>query len=566
MPFRFVGTVDGQSVTFLLPEGKSLLGSSDGCELQVEHATVSRRHAEIVVEGRRVVVRDNGSRNGTWVDGKRVVSSELDHGARVAFGKVRLTLEEVSQQDVALGMRFNDDYSDVCDVGTALASTAELRSVDSLVLETLPGLLQRLEQGADELDLARAAAGAFFARLPAQSVKVVADEGAEALLYEAHRDAQPDAELVQLVAHGRELRLIVELPHPKLAEVLQPLALAVASAMRLAAPSSLPAEPAEPRRPPPLPEPPTVSPIMRRIYTEAAHVAKGDVGVLVCGESGTGKDVLASYVHAASEHASGPFVALNCAAVPENLLEAELFGIERGVATGVERRAGKFELAHQGTLFLDEIADMPADMQAKILRVLQEGEVFRLGASKPLPARCRIIAATNRDIDALRSDGRFREDLYYRIATWVVELPPLRHRRQDIPNLAAHFLWTAARQRGIRVKGITQAALQILTAYHWPGNIRQLQNEMLRVALFLGNGEALDSGRLSPEMVNSGSVSPDGPLEERLHNFERNQIENALQRAGGIASAAADELGIGRSTLYRRMRALAINPDDSRRD
>jgi len=280
--------------------------------------------------------------------------------------------------------------------------------------------------------------------------------------------------------------------------------------------------------------------------------------VLILGESGTGKEVLARYLHAASGVHDGPFLCLNCAALPRDLLESELFGVEKGVATGVDARPGKFELADDGTLFLDEIGDMALETQSRILRVLQSGEVYRLGGREARRIQIRIIAATNRDIAGMVADGAFRSDLYHRIAGWVVKLPPLRERVEDIPNLAAFFLTREAQRAGITVRGISRQALDALMAHGWPGNIRELETEMARAVLFLENGELLDSVRLAATVLESSAGgSADGSLAKILEHAERTAFQRALSTAGGIA-AAAKRLGISRATLYRRMKALGI--------
>ncbi|MEO1086630.1 MAG: sigma 54-interacting transcriptional regulator, partial [Acidobacteriota bacterium] len=314
----------------------------------------------------------------------------------------------------------------------------------------------------------------------------------------------------------------------------------------------------------PLPEPATREAAMQRLYDGAAKVARGDISVLILGETGTGKEVLARWIHGSSPRADGPFMALNCAALPAELLEAELFGVERGVATGVEARAGKFEAADGGTLFLDEIGDMAPETQAKILRVLQEKEVFRLGGHTPRPARARIIAATNRPIHKMIQEGTFRSDLYHRIATWEVELPPLRRRRQDIPNLAAYFLSQEADRYGIRVRGISRAALRALRRYRWPGNIRQLRNEISRAALFLENNELLDTGRLSATIRGQQPTQIGGSLTDILEAVERDEIASTLDACGGDTSLAAERLQISRPTLYRRIKNLEIELPGSR--
>jgi len=307
-----------------------------------------------------------------------------------------------------------------------------------------------------------------------------------------------------------------------------------------------------------LPDPPSVEPRVQEIYAQARRVARGDVSVLILGESGTGKEVLARFIHAASPRCGGAFLGLNCAALGRDLLEAELFGIEKGVATGVDARPGKFEQAHGGTLFLDEIGDMGPETQAKILRVLQSGEVFRLGSREPRIVSVRVLAATNRSVDRMMAAGEFRRDLFHRIAGWVVEMPPLRGRRGDIPNLAAYFLGREAARLGVRIAGISRAAVEALVAHAWPGNVRELENEMARAALFLEDGELLDLSRLAPHIARSRPRHGRTSLAEVLAVAERGEIMRVLSATGGDMDAAAGELGVSRATLYRRVKDLAI--------
>ncbi len=312
-----------------------------------------------------------------------------------------------------------------------------------------------------------------------------------------------------------------------------------------------------PAGPPPLPTPPSVDPYVQEVYQQAARVARGEISVLIQGESGTGKELLARYMHAASGRPQEKFVALNCAALPRDLLELELFGIERAVATGVDARPGKFELADRGTLFLDEIGDMGLETQAKILRVLQEGEVYRLGSDRPRQAKVRVLAATNRDVEMMVRSDRFRSDLYHRIAAWVVELPPLRRRIGDVPNLAAHFLALEAELRGVKIAGISRAAVEELLAHEWPGNVRELRSVMARAALFLEDGDLVESRHLW-RTLRREMERPARTLKERLAELERNQIQLALQSCLGDAEKAAARLGVSRATIYRRMKALGI--------
>ena len=425
----------------------------------------------------------------------------------------------------------------------------------------MPKLLALLEEGGDRTQLAQAGGAALFESLPVLAVAITSGEPA-GVLFSAHRDID-GVSGAPIEVGDAALRVRVTFADSAAVPAFRPLVDVLAALVRLAdrepglaAPARTGTSSAKP------PDPPSVAPDVLRLYAEAARVARGDVGVLVTGESGTGKEVLARFLHAASRRADGPFIALNCAALPRDLLETELFGIERGVATGVEARPGRFELAHGGTLFLDEIGDMALETQAKILRVLQEGSVHRIGGSVAKKAEVRIVAATNRDMRALLESRQFREDLYYRIATWRVELPALRRRRADIPNLAAFFLARAAARHGVRVRGISQAALDRLVAYDWPGNIRQLENEMARVVLFLADGDLLDTGVLGFETAAADAPLPTR-LSEILEHAERSAIAAALESTAGDVEKAADRLGTARSTLYRRIKALGLGGDDA---
>ena len=557
MPFRLVGVVNGRELSISLPEGESRLGASAACELIVDHPTVSRRHARCIVRNGLVEIIDENSHNGTFLDGKRVQRVIVAPGGHLAFGKACFVLEEVPDFDLILGMKM-DSVEDILQADGKQDSTVDFRSMAAISLELVSELLHRLENGEKEAEIARVSAAGIYEKLPVIRVEV-RSSGTDALLFEADRNIENDQELSTLVASGGNLEIRVQMPRSRLVSTLQPLFDMLSSCLSLAdREQGYDQKPRRVGKRVPRPAPPTVVSHVKRIYDEAEKVAEGHVGVLIGGPSGTGKEVLARFIHEASPRRNRPFVTLNCAALPRDLLEAELFGIEQGVATGVLQRPGKFEAAHEGTLFLDEIADMSLETQAKILRVLQQGEVYRLGSGSPRPASCRIIAASNKDLEKMRAEASFREDLYYRIAVWVVELPPLKHRKEDIPNLAAYFLSRAAHERGMRVRGITRGALDVLKRYPWPGNIRQLENEMARVALFLQDGDALESRSLSPHIIHGGEKSPSGPLEERLEEFEKSEILSSFMRCEGNASAVARELGIGRSTLYRRMKALGI--------
>jgi two-component system, NtrC family, response regulator HydG len=289
---------------------------------------------------------------------------------------------------------------------------------------------------------------------------------------------------------------------------------------------------------------------MRQALERARRVAPRGVTVLVRGESGTGKELIARLLHLQSGR-SGPLVAINCGALPESLLESELFGIEGGVATGVRARRGKIEVAHQGTLFLDEIGDLAPPLQVKLLRVLQEREIVRVGGQVPVPVDVRVVAATHRNLEVLVREGTFREDLYYRLRGVEIELPPLRARREDIPHLVRHFARDFCRQEGIPEPPFDREALALLLAHDYPGNVRELQN-LVEAAISLADGR-VDAGVVRPLMEASAAGQPPEAQEGLdLETVERRHIERVLEASGGNKSEAARILGIDRRTLLRK--------------
>jgi two-component system response regulator HydG len=293
------------------------------------------------------------------------------------------------------------------------------------------------------------------------------------------------------------------------------------------------------------------SPKMQRIMDLVARVSNSHANVLIRGESGTGKEMVARLLHGNSPRKEKPFVAINCAALPETLLESELFGIERGVATGVEARPGKFELAQGGTVFLDEIGDIPLTLQAKLLRVLQEREIEKLGGRRRIPVDVRILAATHRNLEKMIEAGEFRQDLYYRLKVVEVVLPPLRERREDIPKLVRFFADRYGRREGLENVRVTQEAMQKILRYPFPGNVRELEN-LIEAAVAMASDPIIgESEILLPE----GSTPGDSGLEHdwpSLKDLESRYITRVLAQTGGNISKAAKILGVDRKTLYRR--------------
>jgi len=307
---------------------------------------------------------------------------------------------------------------------------------------------------------------------------------------------------------------------------------------------------------PDLPEVVAESPAMRAVLSEAARVAPRRTTVLITGESGTGKEVVARAIHALSDRATAPFVAVNCAALPETLLESELFGHEAGAFTGAaQRHIGRFEQASSGTLFLDEIGDLPMAVQVKLLRALQERTIERLGSNASIAVDVRLIAATHRDLAAAIREGDFREDLYYRLNVVALHLPPLRHRRPDIPTLVDHLLERINRDNETAVTGVSREALEAFLRYPWPGNVRELGNVLER-AVVLTRGQVIHLDDLPAAIRAPSEKAPAG--DGSLADSERATIVAALAAARGNRSVAADRLGIHRNTLRRKIRELGI--------
>jgi DNA-binding NtrC family response regulator len=306
---------------------------------------------------------------------------------------------------------------------------------------------------------------------------------------------------------------------------------------------------------------------MRRVMAQIERVAASEVRVCIYGETGTGKELVARTLHEKSHRAAGPFVTLNCAAVPAELIESELFGHEKGSFTGAtQRHTGKFEQAHRGTLFLDEIGDMPAAMQAKLLRVLEEGEVERIGAGKPTTVDVRVVVATHRNLEQLVESGVFRRDLYHRVVVFPVELPPLRRRAEDLSALVEHFVLQVTAQNSWKPIAFAPAAIDALKEYAWPGNIRELRNVVERLLLLAGEEVTADDVRLAlPALGSTKGLGPKsegaehGSLAQRVLAFERAQVLAELDRHGRNVTQTAKALDLERSHLYKKCQQLGID-------
>lgn len=588
-----------------LEPGETTIGSEAGNAVVLAHRAVSRRHAVLRPAGDGVAVEDLGSRNGTRLEGRRVRKAVVAEGAVLSLGPVRLTLEKVDGDDLDLGIDLGPAPSGVrpalLDVPTGTAAGTDSPGANRwLELVSRVGRALALPGGggvSSALEIVREELGAV----------VVA-------LLEGRREADPavvalrgDAAALHRLAELREVFYGVEtsglepgavrsfdlagsppltgavgalagggpalLAAGGLAEPSLEVRLFLQVVLRLVTATPSPGEAAKEA----LPEararglvfPPGYVPgrseAMQSLYGQLRSLAAGDLPVLVTGETGTGKEHVARILHASSpSRRSGPFQAVNCAAVPAELLEAELFGVEKGAATGVLARPGQFQLAHGGVLLLDEIGEMPILLQTKLLRVLQLLEVTPVGGRRAVKVDVRILAATNTEPEELLREGRLRQDLYYRIAGWTLRVPALRERRDDIPLLLEAFVRRFSEESRRRVRGVSLEALRRLVAAPWPGNVRQLEHEVRRLVHLCPDGGVVDATLLPLLGEGFGAVAEalddggDLTLQPRLDDVERRVIRAALARTGGHRSNAADLLGISRDGLRMKMERLGI--------
>lgn len=535
----------------VLGNGSVVVGGGDGCEVPLADPTVSRRHLRLEITASAVRVEDLGSTNGSTLDG-----ALLQAGVPMTWGpKVALGLGDTL---LAWSALTDEDESPVVELAAPARLVSDRPEAEAtqrgathhpFLSKRLPALLE-LATTADALTLGRAVGEAL-----------AEDSSVAALVIEEVGEPPPATlfrvgtvdDAVCTVEHGR-FRAAADGEKPDFAALL-------GTALRVLALAAEGTTSAPERRAPTAPPAPaTLEPAVQRLYDKAAQAARAGLNVLIQGETGAGKEVLARYIR--EEQASeGGWVTINCAALPESLLEAELFGIEKGVATGVEARAGHFERAHGGVLFLDEIADMSLGTQAQILRVIEERRVRRVGGETLRPAEVQLVAASNRPLRDLVEDGSFRRDLFHRLADWEAVIPSLADRPRDIANLASHFLSVAAQELRKPIRGLTQGAVTRLLAHDWPGNVRELQREMHRVAAFAPDHAVITASDLGPAIGADHEAA--GDLASQVLRYERRIIARALAATDDDVDAAAESLGISRSTLYRRLRATGLGSTSS---
>ena len=592
--WRVRGLESNRRFGFVVAKAQTSVGFLESSDVVLRVAGVSRRHAVLHWSPEGLGVTDLGSRNGTLVNAERVTHRQLAPGDEVQFGPVRLVVEVIDHDDADLALTV-DGLDPLSGQDTEwqphVAAERDGTGIATTLLPLLrpegPAVVEAFARLAEQAGAAGGAFGEWPGTGEPSLLATAGDVGTNMehpSLYEffasVHAKGEnapcwdttviaadpplscgalraPGTWLLGVVLRGKTLRR----DWRESVEVF----LRIVDQARFRAVS--PGRPRLPTASGSLPFPLSfvrgVSSAMNLVYQQIQRLRDGEFPVLVVGETGVGKEHLVRLIHESSRRRSGPFVAVNCSAVPAELLEAEMFGIGRGVASGVQERVGRFQEAAGGTLFLDEIGEMPLALQAKLLRALESRVVLPLGCA-PVDVDVRIVAATNADLRARIATGAFRADLYYRLEGYELRVPPLRERIEDMPSLIQHFLGSLCTRMGKRVAGLTVGAMKLLLAYPWPGNVRELENEVRRLVLCCPDGQPIDSSMVHPIVRQaSGSTTVELPstnltLEQAVAELEERMIRQALQRLHGNRSGVARLLGLSRNGLAAKMQRLGI--------
>lgn len=598
LDYRLRGVIDGRPTCLTLVPGANRVGSSSSADIRLTGTGVSREHALITVGPQGVVVEDRGSTNGTYIDTARVGRIALKVGARLRFGSVELVLEQAAADDeAALAIvlpAVPQRPLPATDLETAVLSAPPPSSLVAVWLAWLDAFLDHLGR-ADGLRLAleafRHAAsvrGVWVVSWPRRDVAtLVAASGSVGPV----PPQPPGPQLTQERSSSCSLPSAGEVPgaavgilnRPENGDVLglfiggsfpgrdesAPLLRALVRLCSRLDGGTPPGRATVAAAGPDLVFPPEsyvgTAATMETLHQQMRAAVQTRMPVLLHGETGVGKELVARTLHASSARAVAPFVAVNCAALPAELMEAELFGIERGVATGVVARIGTFARAEGGTLFLDEVGELDPSLQAKLLRVLQESEVQPVGGT-PRPIDVWIISATNVPLADPAGRSGLRADLYYRLAGHLLEIPALRDRRADIPGIVAHFLARFRDQASVSLRGVTVAALDRLERYPWPGNIRELEHEMRRLTYQCADRGVVDVAGLSkairhfeaPATVLAGDKEATLDLKQRVAALEGALIREGLERTDGRHGETARLLGLSRNGLAKKMKRFGI--------
>ena len=571
---------------FSLPEGEFVIGRGEGADLSVADASISNRHCVVVVENGRCHIEDCGGLTGTTCNGERISGRQpLHHGDHIGVGIAEFVFLVESE-------KVHPNSPVEIDASPMDPEAVTVSMDDNPTRQTMVEIGRELRYYRRDVPSIREKLLLFlFKKLPAESAAIVLIDKAGSIETLAHQRKNPGdpvrinqamAERVYTEGKARITPMLMCVPmdgfddrlgvayaatagrhapfdhtHLELMSIIATVGAALLEhASRLNRMESVISELKQVLevRDELVGESAAMTTLNRQIRKAAPTAST----VLILGESGTGKELVARAIHANSRRSSGPFVAINCGAISESLLESELFGHEKGAFTGAAaQKKGKFELASGGTLFLDEVGELPAAIQVKLLRVLQEREIDRLGGTKPISIDIRLIAATNRDLETSVARNAFREDLYFRLNVITITTPPLRHRDDDILLLARHFVASFSREIGRPVSGISVDAERMLVNYRWPGNVRELRNIIER-AVAMGSTGQLVPADLPVELVKA-KASESLNLQEVKTTATRTAVERALARTNGNLKEAAVLLGVTPNHLYVILRNLGIS-------
>jgi two-component system, NtrC family, response regulator AtoC len=545
-PSTVIEVADGAEVSF---------GRSRGATVMVDHEKVSRLHARVWRNGERIHIEDLESRNGTRVNGERISGMvALSAGDEIAIGNATVVLGQASQ--VARRSRVADADNFDARVEAELDHANRYRHRVALAALRITGDFQMIEAIARSvrgMDLVGDYGGDQFALLMPRLSREEAEVALRKLIDEArglHADVRAGVAIAP--EDGRSAGELFERARAALRQAKTAGALVIAQAAPLTAPTEVVVE----------------APAMKRIYALVERIADSNLTVLILGETGVGKEVVAEAIHQRSARRALPMMKINCASIPENLLESELFGHERGSFTGADRRKiGFFEAAQGGSVFLDEIGEMQSSLQAKMLRVLERKVVTRVGGTDEIPVDVRVIAATHRDVEAEVRAGRFREDLYFRLAGFTIAVPAMRERVDEIVPIAEHFVQRVATELSQPAPQLGEDAKVALRSYDWPGNVRELRNAIERAVVVQASGtitaddlpeRVRDAGRRARPNLSEGPLKDQ--LRDQLADLERVAIVEALEAFGGNQTRTAKRLGISRRALIYKMERLGLKP------
>ncbi len=550
---------DSRGLVVPLADGREVsIGRQEGNTVAIEHAQVSRRHAAVVRHGSQITVSDLGSRNGTWVNG-----AELEGPTGVSAGD-EITLGPITAVvGVSSGLRARLSVGSLLDLEERLESeldrSARYRRPVGLVMFHIDGPADAADAAVDAL-AQRMRRMDFVAQYgPAEYAVLLPEADRAATEATAHRLSAELRGTNREGSVGPVYAGVAVCPQDatRAGELMSRARTALRRARAGAGDRGVSRAPTETTSASAAVV--VVNPLMKRVLEMARKVAETPITVLVLGETGAGKEIVASEIHRQSPRAERPFLALNCSALSETLLESELFGHERGAFTGADRRKiGYFEAAGGGTIFLDEVGELPQGVQAKLLRVLEQRTITRVGGTQNVSIDARVVCATNRDLEAEVARGRFRQDLFFRIGAFTLVVPPLRDRRSEILPLAEHFARQFSGELGAAEPSFTASAKAALEHYDWPGNVRELRNAIER-AVVLAPDPAIDAEHL-PERLGGGTPEAvtDGGIRGRVARLEKTEVAAALEAEGGNQTRAAERLGISRFALIRLLQKYGL--------